>query len=154
MEELRRRCDALFRGVLEATAADDVRLDSLLRRDPLREWGSGCITLLGDAAHPLLPHTGQGAAQALEDAVALGVALDGRHPVVVGLRRYENVRGRRTRRFMKLGPRIACMTTTHSRAIDMLRTTILRVVPERLAARAGYGASDPHRALRRPSAAS
>ena len=38
-------------------------------------WGSGRVTLLGDAAHPVLPHTAQGAALALEDAVALGLAL-------------------------------------------------------------------------------
>jgi 2-polyprenyl-6-methoxyphenol hydroxylase-like FAD-dependent oxidoreductase len=36
------------------------------------QWASD---VLGDAAHPMLPHTGQGAAQALEDAVALGLAL-------------------------------------------------------------------------------
>ncbi|HEY1306049.1 MAG TPA: hypothetical protein VGF24_20990 [Vicinamibacterales bacterium] len=35
------------------------------------------ITLLGSAAHPMLRHAGQGAAQALEDAVALGLALRG-----------------------------------------------------------------------------
>ena len=150
MEELTRRCDALLRGVLDATKAEDVRLDALLRRAPLRDWGRGRITLLGDAAHPLLPHTGQGAAQALEDAVALGLALDGRRPVSEALRSYEAVRGRRTQRFISLGPRIARMTTTHSRLIDALRTTLLRVIPERLAARAGYGSGDPHRALRRP----
>ena len=38
-------------------------------------WGSGVVTLLGDAAHPLLPHTGQGAAQAIVDAVTLGKAV-------------------------------------------------------------------------------
>jgi hypothetical protein len=60
--------------------SEDMRIDALLRRDPLRTWGRGRTTLLGDAAHPVLPHTGQGAAQALEDAVALGRArtADGR----------------------------------------------------------------------------
>ena len=58
-----------------------MRLDELLAREPLDRWGAGPVTLLGDAAHPMLPHTGQGAAQALEDAVALGRVLkSGRDP--------------------------------------------------------------------------
>ena len=43
----------------------------MIDRDPVPQWSFGRATLLGDAAHPVLPHTGQGAAQALEDAVAL-----------------------------------------------------------------------------------
>ena len=148
VQELVRGCDPVLRGVLAATEVEDMRLDPLLRREPLAVWGRGRITLLGDAAHPLLPHTGQGAAQALEDAVALGLALDGRRPVAEALRLYEAVRGRRTRRFVALGPRIAGMTTTHSRVIDTLRTTILHLIPEGLATRAGYGSRDPHRPLR------
>ena len=148
VQELMRGSDPVFRDVLAATRPEDMRLDALWRRDPLRDWGRGRVTLLGDAAHPVLPHTGQGAAQALEDAVALGLALDGRRPVVEALRLYEAVRGRRTRRFVTLGPRIARMTTNHSRTVDMLRTTILRVIPQGLAARASYGSADPQRPLR------
>ena len=44
-------------------------------RAPLRRWSSGRLTLLGDAAHPMLPHLGQGVNQALEDAVALATLL-------------------------------------------------------------------------------
>ena len=145
---LMQRGDAAFRSVLEATGAEDMRLDGLWQREPLARWGSGRITLLGDAAHPVLPHTGQGAAQALEDAVALGLALGGTTPTADALRRYEQVRSRRTRRFVRLGPRIARMTTTHSPVVRFVRTAAIRLMPEALAARAGYGSGDPHRALR------
>lgn len=69
--------DPLFREVMNSTRPDDLRVDDAIDRDPLAAWGHGRITLLGDAAHPMLPHAGQGAAQALEDAVALGLARNG-----------------------------------------------------------------------------
>ena len=45
-------------------------------RDPLPRWTEGRVTLLGDAAHPMMPTLAQGAAQALEDGVALARWLD------------------------------------------------------------------------------
>jgi 2-polyprenyl-6-methoxyphenol hydroxylase-like FAD-dependent oxidoreductase len=44
-------------------------------RDPIPAWGSGRVTLLGDAAHPMLQYLAQGACMALEDAVTLGEAV-------------------------------------------------------------------------------
>ena len=141
--------DPRLRGVIEATRPDDMRFDELVVRRPLRTWGAGRVTLLGDAAHPMLPHTGQGAAQALEDAVALGLALDGRDDVEPALRRYEAVRSARTRKVVRLGPRIASVTTTHKPLIQLLRTTAIRWLPESVLVSAATGrGSDPHRALR------
>ena len=69
------RFDATFRAVTSAT--EDLRYDELVDRDPIPFWSKGVVTLLGDAAHPVLPHTGQGAAQAIVDAVTLAKALSG-----------------------------------------------------------------------------
>jgi 2-polyprenyl-6-methoxyphenol hydroxylase-like FAD-dependent oxidoreductase len=121
-----------LRAIVSATAPNDMRFDELFERDPLPSWGAGRVTLLGDAAHPMLPHTGQGAAQALEDAVALGLALSGDADVERALRRYEQVRMPRARRFIRLGPRIARVTTTRSALVQWLRTAGIRLVPARM----------------------
>ena len=49
----------------------------LFTRRPLARWSRGPVVLLGDAAHAMLPHQGQGANQTIEDAVVLAAELDG-----------------------------------------------------------------------------
>jgi salicylate hydroxylase len=70
----------------------------LYDRRPLAAWSKGRLTLLGDAAHAMLPHVGQGANQAIEDGVALAVSLEGREAAEVPgiLRHYEAFRRART----------------------------------------------------------
>lgn len=48
---------------------------ALYDREPLPIWTRGRLSLLGDAAHPMLPHLGQGANQAIEDGMALATIL-------------------------------------------------------------------------------
>ena len=98
----------------------------------------------------MLPHTGQGAAQALEDAVALGLALGAGGDHAEALRRYERVRSARTARLVKLGRRVVRVTTTRNQAVIWLRNTSMRVAPMKALLRAFYlsAEEDPHRALR------
>jgi 2-polyprenyl-6-methoxyphenol hydroxylase-like FAD-dependent oxidoreductase len=63
------------------------------------------------------------------------------------LRRYEQVRMQRTRRFVKLGPRIARVTTTRNPLIQFARTSAIRFLPSRLLSKWAKQ-DDPHRALR------
>jgi salicylate hydroxylase len=62
-------------------------------RDPLKQWTKGNVTLLGDAAHPMLPYLGQGAGQAMEDGVVLAAAL-AKHSddVPAALKLYQDLR--------------------------------------------------------------
>lgn len=71
----------------------------LYDRKPLGNWVNGRLAMLGDAAHPMLPHLGQGANQAIEDGTALAVLLQncaGGDAVPEALQRYQALRRPRT----------------------------------------------------------
>ncbi|MFF3324491.1 flavin-dependent oxidoreductase [Streptomyces sp. NPDC002889] len=64
----------------------------MVDREPLERWGSGRVTLLGDAAHPMYPIGSNGGSQAILDARALARALTASHSLPAGLRAYEQER--------------------------------------------------------------
>jgi salicylate hydroxylase len=72
---------------------------ALYDRAPLRHWGKGPVTLLGDAAHPMLPYLAQGAAMAIEDAAVLAECMGWTPDGPAGaMRIYERIRRARTAR--------------------------------------------------------
>jgi salicylate hydroxylase len=94
---------AAFDGFAEPVTGLLKQVDScfwwgLYDREPLERWTNGRLALLGDAAHPMLPHLGQGANQSIEDSFALGAVLKeaSAAEVPAALARYAEVRRRRT----------------------------------------------------------
>jgi salicylate hydroxylase len=85
-------------------ALDETFRWGIYDRAPLPHWSTGRITLIGDAAHPMVPHVGQGAGQSIEDAITLAVLLEGcRAADVTGrLKLYETLRLARTSRVQAL----------------------------------------------------
>jgi salicylate hydroxylase len=85
-------------------ALDETFRWGIYDRAPLPRWSTGRVTLLGDAAHPMVPHVGQGAGQAIEDgftlAVLLGDATDA--DLADRLTLYEQLRRDRTSRIQAL----------------------------------------------------
>lgn len=87
-------------------------LDSTMRwalyeREPLPAWSFGRTTLLGDAAHAMQPHMGQGAGQSIEDASVLARCLSEARPTTLNrwLRLYEEIRRPRSRRVQEASRR-------------------------------------------------
>ncbi|MCC5872849.1 MAG: FAD-dependent monooxygenase [Gammaproteobacteria bacterium] len=79
-------------------AAEDCHKWALHDRPPLARWSSDRVTLLGDAAHPMLPFLAQGAAMAIEDGWILSRLLEHREEDTIGpaLDRYQRLRQLRT----------------------------------------------------------
>jgi salicylate hydroxylase len=74
---------------------------ALYDRDPIPQWSEGRTTLLGDAAHPMLPYLGQGVCQAIEDGCVLSTALAATpDDVPAALQLYERIRRPRASRIV------------------------------------------------------
>ena len=86
------------RALLAKADAESLKVWRLLDMEDLPTWVNGCFALIGDAAHPFLPHQGQGGAVAMEDAAALGVVLERgltKEEVPERLKLYEQIRHKR-----------------------------------------------------------
>jgi len=78
--------------IIRATPETRLFKWALFDREPLPTWTQGHATLLGDAAHPMLPFLGQGAAMGIEDALVFARAFSAAGSIAEGLRRYEEAR--------------------------------------------------------------
>jgi salicylate hydroxylase len=92
--EVLARYSGWHESLLRVFSAGDVWYKwALYDRDPISQWTRGRVTVLGDAAHPMLPYLGQGACQAIEDGVVLAGALAARaEDPVAALALYERSR--------------------------------------------------------------
>lgn len=83
--------------VLASTDPVDVLRNDLYDRDEAREWARGPVVLVGDAAHPMRPHLGQGGCQGIEDAAILAHCLDRIADPAAAFARFVDTRRPRTR---------------------------------------------------------
>ncbi|TLF80884.1 FAD-dependent monooxygenase [Nocardia cyriacigeorgica] len=118
------------RACIEQTEWSDVLAVPAQDRPPLAELGRGRVTLLGDAAHPMLPSLGQGANSAIEDAVVLAHTLANSLDPVAGLRRYEQLRADRTAMFVNGSAQLAKVEQTDNDKAVAVRDAYFRRAPE------------------------
>jgi 2-polyprenyl-6-methoxyphenol hydroxylase-like FAD-dependent oxidoreductase len=119
-----------------AAVADSSDEGAILRNDvyylePLPRWSHGRVVLVGDAAHATTPGIGQGAAQAIEDAVVLAGRLAGGADLATALGEYEAVRRSRAEAVLKLSRRADKAAQLASPLGWRLRNAVVRLLPER-----------------------
>jgi 2-polyprenyl-6-methoxyphenol hydroxylase-like FAD-dependent oxidoreductase len=120
-------------ALIESTDEEAIEPTFTYDRPPRRTWGRGRVTLLGDAAHPMKPNIGQGAAQALEDAVVLGsCAAESDDPERV-LRAYERRRIRRANAAVRASRQAGHVAEVRSHRGARMRDVVMKALPDRLA---------------------
>jgi 2-polyprenyl-6-methoxyphenol hydroxylase-like FAD-dependent oxidoreductase len=111
---------------------------------PLPTYVNGRVVLLGDAAHAMTPNLGQGACQAIEDAVVLGAAAGG-PDVDAALADYDRQRRPRTQRIARAAWRMGRLGQQLTNPVGIaLRNTAIRLTPPRVALRSMAGHADWH----------
>ena len=88
-------------ALLAATDPDAVLHNDLYDRDQARVWSKGPIVLVGDAAHPMRPHLGQGGCQGLEDAAILAGFVDQTDDLATAFARFATFRRPRVRALVR-----------------------------------------------------
>ena len=132
----------LFRGwhqpiepLIAASEAGSILRNDVYDMEPLARWSDRRVTLMGDAAHPMTPNLGQGACQAIEDAVVLAVCLKTNATVQGALVQYERRRMTRTKQIVLSARRLGAVAQAENAAVCLVRNAAMRATPRSLAAR-------------------
>ena len=115
--------------VVEATPARAILRNALFDRRPARRWSAGHVTLAGDAAHPMMPNIGQGACQALEDALLIADELRAGNGPAAALARYERRRRRRAAAVVRQSRQMAMLADVKGPVAERTRNALLRATP-------------------------
>ncbi|MGW8377520.1 NAD(P)/FAD-dependent oxidoreductase [Streptomyces sp. ODS28] len=119
----------VVQDAIDATPEESILAVPSRDRPFLERWGSGPVTLLGDAAHPMLTSLGQGSGMAIEDAVVLARNLRGAADIPRALRRYEDERRERTRGMVAASRAISTFEQSEGPVRKAVRDAYFRFLP-------------------------
>jgi 2-polyprenyl-6-methoxyphenol hydroxylase-like FAD-dependent oxidoreductase len=119
-------------NLIAATEEAEILKNGAYDNVPLRRWGNGRVTLLGDAAHPCTPNLGQGGCMALEDASVLAKCIAKENSVETAMRRYESLRYSRTRHIQQRSLMMGHVGQWENRFIVSGRKVVTNLLPARL----------------------
>jgi len=114
--------------LIAATNEADILTTDLCDRPPTQPWSQGNVTLLGDAAHPMLPTMGQGACTALEDGYVVAKCLREQTDVMSAFQRYESLRFPRTKAIVEASLRSAKMGELQNPLAVGFRNAFMKVM--------------------------
>lgn len=122
-------------AVIERTPAHAIVSVAAQDRPFLDRWGRGPVSLLGDAAHPMLTSMSQGASCAIEDGYVLADTLATTPDPVAALRRYEDRRHDRACMLVRSSRRLSRLEQAENPVVRTVRNLGLRCAPTRIVTR-------------------
>jgi len=117
--------------VLAGTPADRILRTDVHDRAPVATWWRGRVVLLGDAAHPMTPNYGQGACQAIEDAIVLDRCLADAADVAAALAAYQAARVERANQIVRGAGRLGRVGQWRGPVACAARNLLMRATPRR-----------------------
>ncbi|RDG37411.1 FAD-dependent monooxygenase [Streptomyces corynorhini] len=118
--------------VIRATPEEAIHAVPAQDRPFLERWGEGPVTLLGDAAHPMLTALAQGGSTAIEDAVVLAHSCAAASDPASGLRAYEEARRERTKWLVDNSYSLSKNEQEDRPLVMAVRNTLMRYAPTSL----------------------
>ena len=122
--------EPIVRTIAHLQETEIIRND-IIDLPPIKQWGKGRVTLMGDAAHAATPDLGQGACMAIEDAAVLAARLSETDDFTSALRAYERDRVQRTLRVAETSRRVGQALQLKNPVLCHLRDFALSIVPPR-----------------------
>lgn len=116
-------------ALLEAAAEESVLRHDIYDLPPLRSYATERVAIVGDAAHAMTPDLGQGANQALEDAVTLAAMLDAHPSIPEALAAYDRRRRPRTQMIARRSRRMGVIAQCGWAPGRALRDHLMRLAP-------------------------
>lgn len=121
--------------LLAATDPADVLHNDLYDREQARQWSRGPVVVVGDAAHPMRPHLGQGGCQGLEDAAILARFVDGAADLSTAFARFASYRRPRVDALVRESALIGRVVNLRPAFLSGLAARASVVAPEALVTR-------------------
>ncbi|MFD1139709.1 FAD-dependent monooxygenase [Larkinella insperata] len=118
--------------IISRTKEENLLWNDIMDLKPLSRYAFGNVVLLGDAAHATTPNLGQGACQAIEDAVVLADELTRTDRVPDAFRRFEQRRLKRTRFIIENSRRVGQVAQLQNPVLATLRNGLFRMLPARV----------------------
>lgn len=118
--------------ILRTTPAGQVIWSDISDLEPMEHYAFGNLVLIGDAAHATTPNMGQGACQAIEDAMVLSNCLEGTPVVKDAFRLFEQKRIKRTHYIVRQSWTLGRLAQWENPVLTRLRNALLRSIPQRV----------------------
>lgn len=120
----------VVKTVISKTNSEEILFNEIWDLKPIQKWYKGNVCLMGDAAHATTPNLGQGACQAIESAMVLGMALKEEQSVTAAFEKYQLIRKEKANYVTNTSWRFGKMAQCDKSIMCNIRNMLIKATPQ------------------------